>query len=69
MVVASIKDNGVFQVDQYQLRPIVRDTDYSRLRLKDHPYGQANNTTGDESNDGPGPFKKLYVKISKRDSS
>lgn len=56
MVVASIKDNGVFQVDQYQLRPIVRDTDYSRLRLKDHPYGQANNTTGDESNDGTRPF-------------
>lgn len=33
--------------------------------FKDHPYGKANNTTGDESNDGPGPFKKLYVKISK----
>ena len=43
----------------------MRDTDYRRLRLKDHPYGQANNTTGDESNDGPGPLKKLYVKISK----
>ena len=42
----------------------MRDTDYRRLRLKDHPYGQANNTTGDESNDGPGSFKTLYVKIS-----
>ena len=43
----------------------MRDADYRRLRLKYHPYGQANNTAGDESNDRPGPFKKLYVKIFK----
>ena len=54
-----MKITAYFRLTNINYRPIVRDTDYRRLRLKDHPYGQANNTTGDESNDGPGPFKKL----------
>lgn len=65
-MVTSIEDYGVFQVDKYQLK-----ADYERYRLpplatQGSPLRkQTNNTTGDESNDDPGPFKKLYVKISK----